>query len=91
MTASSIGIEVNVLPMSKISEKEPAYIEPSNFTAAIQSIQSFTPTFRTPNPVQYLCSVLRTQLEITILLKENPEMMVNPNLKRYCFSIYDQF
>jgi hypothetical protein len=84
--SSAIADEVSVSPISKINEKEPIYIEPSNLTAAIQSIQSFTPTFNTPNPIQYLCSVLRTQLEIAVILKENAELMANPNLKRNCFS-----
>ena len=77
--------EINVLPISKIGDRESNYTEPANLTAAIQSIEAFIPPFNTPNTIQYLTSVLRTQLEISALVKGNSNLMVNQNLKRYCF------
>jgi hypothetical protein len=74
-----------VQPTSKLNERELSYVEPSNITTAIQSIQSFTPQFNAPDNVQYLTSVLRTQLEISCLFKGDVDLTVNPNIKRSCF------
>lgn len=86
MNQPSITTESNVLTMTKLSELDSTYTEPANITSAIKAILSFLPTDYNPDNVLFLTSVLRTQLELSVLLKLNTESSVNPNIKRSCFS-----
>lgn len=59
--------------------------EPEYITRAINCVKSMRFESVIYGDIEYLVSVLKTQLEITVLLKENSNFMLNQSLKRNCF------